>query len=156
MNIEIRRATEADIELIQEFGVKLLNHEREKYDANLDADWAHTEAAKAKYLTAILEKYVAIAEADGKPVGFLIGNIIAPGAGNARNITQANVQNIYTDEAQRGNGVGSKLLNEFKAYCVSEGVKRLNVSVLADNTDATRFYEGAGFRPRSINYYQEL
>ncbi len=155
-NINIRKAEEADIGLIQDFGSKLLNFERENYDSSLDANWAFSEEARKKYLEAIREKYTIIAECDKKPVGFLIANIIDLQPGNARLIKQANLQNIYVDEAYRSLGVGEKLVNCLKEYCTDYEVNRLNVSVLAENDVAIHFYQKVGFIPRSINYYQEI
>lgn len=156
MNISIRRAKESDIETIQGFGSKLLNFERENYDASLDKNWAFSDEAKAKYLNAIQNRYVSIAEIDNQPVGFLIGSIIAPTSSDARQIKQANLQNIYVDETVRKAGVGKKLLDDFKQYCKNEGVTRLNVSVLAANDVATSFYYDNGFKPRSVNLSQDL
>ena len=53
-------------------------------------------------------------------------------------------------------GIGKILLDDFRSYCRSEGVERLNVSVLADNKVAVDFYEENGLRPRSINLSQDL
>ena len=156
MNITIRRAEEADIKTVQEFGSKLLNFERENYDPSLDGSWALSDEAKAKYLDAIQNKYVVVAESDGQPVGFLIGNILAQKAGDARQIKQAYLQNLYVDADFRKGGVGKELVEDFKNYCRNEGVKRLNVSVLAANETAVKFYSTVGFEPRSLSLSQEL
>ena len=156
MDIIIRRAKASDITTIQEFGSKLLNFERENYDSSLDENWAFSDEAKAKYLNAIQNRYVSIAEIDNQPVGFLIGSIITPTGDDARQIKQANLQNIYVDEKMRKAGIGRRLLDDFKQYCKNEGVTRLNVSVLTANTTATDFYYNNGFKPRSLNLFQEL
>ena len=154
--VTIRRAVDSDIDTVQMFGSKLLDFERENYDSSLDKNWAFSDEAKEKYLVAIREKYVAIAEADNQPIGFLIGNIIPPRPGDARQIKQAYIQNIYVEEKQRSTGVGRKLIEEFKSYCEKESVNRLNVSVLATNKVANDFYKRVGFNPRSINLYLDL
>lgn len=156
MNIIIRRAEVSDLETVQKFGSKLLNFEREKYDSSLDEGWAFSDEAEAKYLNAIQNRYVSIAEADGRPVGFLIGNIVTPTIKDARQIKQANLQNIYVDENMRKTGIGKKLIDEFEKYCRGEGVIRLNVSVLAANKAAIDFYYNNGFKPRSFNLSREL
>ena len=156
MNISIRRAEASDVETVQEFGSKLLNYERENYDSSLDSNWAFSNEAKAKYLDAIQNRYVTIAEADGQPVGFLIGSITAPRAGDARQIKQANLQNLYVDESVRKAGIGKQLVENFKDYCKSENVSRLNVSVLAANKVAVDFYDAMGLKPRSLNLSQDL
>lgn len=156
MKATIRRAKVSDIATIQAFGSKLLNYERENYDSSLDENWAFSDEAKIKYLDAIQNKYVSIAEIGGQPVGFLIGNIITPMSNDARQIKQANLQNIYVDEDVRNTGLGKRLIEDFKEYCKSNDVTRLNVSVLAANTIATDFYYNNGFKPRSLNLFQEL
>ena len=93
---------------------------------------------------------------DERPIGFLIASIIEPKTGDARQIRQAYLQNIYVEENYREAGVGKELVDNFKDYCRKEGVKRLNVSVLAVNKNAAKFYDGIGFKPRSINLFQEL
>ena len=156
MNATIRRAKASDITIIQEFGSKLLNFERENYDSSLDKNWAFSDEAKTKYLDAIQNKYVSIAEIGGQPVGFLIGNVIEPTSNSARQIKQANLKNIYVDENMRKTGLGKKLIEDFKQYCKNNDVIRLNVSVLATNITATEFYNNCGFKPRSLNLFQEL
>ena len=156
MNITIRRANTSDIETIQKFGSELLNFERKNYDPSLDENWAFSDEAKAKYLASIQNNYVTIAEIDAKPVGFLLGSIIEPKSGDARQIKQAYLQNIYVDKELRKAGVGKKLIDDFKQYCKKENVNRLNVSVLAANEVAVGFYDKVGFKPRSINLFQEL
>ena len=156
MNVLLRKAKSSDIGIIQEFGSKLLNYERDNYDTSLDSNWAFSDEARQKYLDAIQNKYVIIAEMDGRPIGFLIASIIEPKTGDARQIKQAYLQNIYVEENYREAGVGKELVDSFKDYCRKEGVKRLNVSVLAANKNAAKFYDGIGFKPRSINLFQEL
>lgn len=156
MSISIRRAKPSDIETIQQFGSKLLNFERENYDASLDSNWALSDEAKVRYLDAIQNKYVIIAELEEQPIGFLIGSIIEPKASDARQIKQAYLQNIYVDEDFRKTGAGKQLVAAFKKYCQDEGVKRLNVSVLAANEIAIKFYNIVGFKPRSLSLSQEL
>lgn len=156
MKTLIRKATVSDIDTIQDFGSKLLNFERENYDPSLDANWALSDEAKAKYLNAIETKYVTIAEIEGRPVGFLIGSILEQKAGDARQIKQAYLQNLYVDKNSRKSGIGKELVEDFKNYCRNEGVKRLNVSVLAANEVAVKFYGATGFEPRSINLSQDL
>lgn len=154
--IIIRRATESDIEIVQQFGYELLDFERKNWDNSLDPKWPFTESGKQKYLEAIKDKYTIIAEMDGKSVGFLIGKIIKAPAGGARHLSQARVENIYLNEGVRGSGIGAKLIENFRDFCYSNDVNRLDVSVLADNEAAVEFYKKMGFKPRSLNLSQEL
>ena len=155
-DITIRRATEEDVETIQRFGFELLDFERQNWDPTLDAKWPFTEEGKQKYLAAIRNKYTIIAEKDGEPVGYLIGKIIDASPDSARPIKQAYLENIYVSESVRGANIGGEIFASFKTYCKSEGVSRINVSVLAANENAVKFYEKVGFSPRSINLSQEI
>ena len=156
MSVFIRRAKTSDIEIVQEFGSKLLNFERENYDSSLSSGWAFSSEAKDRYLDAIQNEYVILAEMDKRPVGFLIGSIIEPKASSARQIKQAYLKNVYVDEDFRKNGIGKMLIEDFKEYCQNNNVKQLNVSVLAANETAVGFYNAIGFRPRSLNLSQKL
>ena len=155
-NITIRRATADDIETIQKLGFKLLDFERKNWDPSLDANWPFSEEGKKKYLAAIENKYTIIAEKDGEPVGYLIGKLIDISPDSARPIKQAYLENIYVSESMRGANIGSEIFANFRDYCKSEGVSRINVSVLAANENAVKFYENVGFSPRSISLSQEI
>jgi len=63
---------------------------------------------------------------------------------------------FFVEEKMRSTGVGRKLLEELKAYCKSEAVTRLGVSVLAANKAAVDFYKKTGFTERSINLVMEF
>lgn len=154
--IIIRQATEPDLKTVQQFGYEMLDFERRNWDNSLDPKWPFSETGEQKYLEAIKNKYTIIAEKDGKAVGFLIGKIIKAPVGDARHLDQARIENIYVDESARKFGIGAQLINNFRDFCRSEDVDRLDVSVLAGNEVAVEFYKKMGFRPRSLNLTQEL
>ena len=152
----VRRAKMEDLGTIQQLGFELLDFERRNWDASLDVGWPFSEAGKKKYEEAIREKFVVLAENRGEAVGYLIGKITKRDVGDARKICQAQLENIFVREGSRGVGTGAKLMSEFKEYCENEGVDRLNVSVLAQNEQAIKFYEKVGFMPRSLNLSLEM
>ena len=154
--ILLRRANENDLEIVQQFGYKLLNFERKNWDASLDPSWPFSESGEQKYLEAIKNKYTLLAIKDSVPVGFLIGKIIDFSSDSARNIKQARLENIFVNEDVRGDGIGIKLIENFCDYCKNVGVSRLDVSVLANNEVAVNFYKRVGFEPRSLNLSREL
>jgi len=156
MNISIKKATEADLPAIQSLASGLLNYERENFDSSLKSQWAFSDEAKEKFLKAISEKFVAIADVDGKASGYLIGKILDASAGSARSIKQAYLENIFVIEEFRGNSIGEKLFAEFEAFCKREGVSRINVCVLAANEGACNFYKKTGFLPRSLNLSKDI
>ena len=156
MNVTIRQATIEDLKTVQEFGYKLLKYEHDNWDPILDLNWPFSEGGEANYTKAINERYTLLAELDGKPVGFLIGSIRLPDPKAPRQITAAQLDNIFVDDEVRGQGIGEKLFDEFKEYCLSKKADTLSVAVTYQNEIATRFYEKIGFVPSRMVLKQEL
>ena len=156
MNTTIRRATIDDLKTIQQFGYQLLEYERNNWDPDLKLDWPFSDQGKNAYTKAINDGYTTIAEIDEKPVGFLIGSIKRPKVGNARQITVAQLENIFVNEDARVRGVGKKLADEFKTYCIAEKVDKLNVVVNSENVEAIKFYKKIGFIPSRMILSQDL
>ena len=46
----------------------------------------------------------------------------------------------------RGRGVGTKLIEEMESWCQSEGIERIELSVLRNNPGAISLYERLGFK----------
>ncbi|MBR3122061.1 GNAT family N-acetyltransferase [Candidatus Saccharibacteria bacterium] len=156
MSIIIRTATMADLKAIQKLGFELLDFERQNWDPTLDVDWPFSEVGKASYEKAIKEKYTIIAEADGKPIGYLIGSVKPSMKDGARHITAAQLENIYVDQNYRRSNVGKKLFESFATYCKKQKADVMNVMVNAKNKNAISFYEKVGFSPSRISFSQEL
>ncbi len=156
MDVIIKRAKINDLETVQQFGYRLLEYERNNWDPDLELDWPFSEQGKDAYTKAINDGYTIIAEIDGRPVGFLIGSIRRPKAGTARQITAAQLENIFVNEDARVKGVGKKLAEEFKKYCLAEKVDKLNVVVNSENVGAIEFYKKIGFLPSRMILSQDL
>ena len=150
MNVKIRRAELDDLKEIQQFGYQLLKYEHDNWDNTLELDWPFSEQGEAAYIKAIKEKYAAIAEVAGEPVGFLIGSVKHPDPKSARQITTAQLENIFVDKKVQGQGIGKQLAQEFKKYCLAEGVNTINVTVNSRNNQAIQFYEKIGFLPSRV------
>ncbi len=59
---------------------------------------------------------------------------------------------MYVLEGYRGQGVGARLVDEFLGWAWSRGAERASVVVAyAANERAIRFYQRAGFRPKSVS-----
>ena len=52
---------------------------------------------------------------------------------------------IAVDQAYRGQGIGSKLLQEIVTYAQQNGYKTVRLDVIDINSDARRLYERRGF-----------
>ena len=55
------------------------------------------------------------------------------------------VVSVYGRKGERGTGVAAHLLNEAMIHAYRLGVRQLELSVNAENTAATRFYQRHGF-----------
>jgi dTDP-4-amino-4,6-dideoxy-D-galactose acyltransferase len=57
---------------------------------------------------------------------------------------------IGVDESARGQGVGTKLINSAINYCLTKGIKQINVATQKQNVAACRFYEKNNFKINNI------
>lgn len=79
------------------------------------------------------------------PVG--VGTAVADG-------DWAGLLNVATAEAYRGQGIGRQIVRALCAWSCGQGVRRLYLQVVADNTPALRLYARAGFRHLSDYHYR--
>jgi ribosomal protein S18 acetylase RimI-like enzyme len=56
------------------------------------------------------------------------------------------IDDLCVDEAARGQGVGTALMEAVRALAESRGIAKIELNVWACNEGATRFYEGLGFQ----------
>ena len=90
--------------------------------------------------------HLLVADLDGKEVGFSIAQIQETPMFNC--LVQrkyAYIYDIVTDPTVRSQGVGRLLLTAMKEWAKSEKMTHLELSVLAENGAAIRFYEREGF-----------
>lgn len=59
------------------------------------------------------------------------------------------IDNMYVEPAERGAGIGRRLLDSAIEWGQSQGATEARLTVVHGNTLAERFYEGAGFEPRA-------
>ena len=81
-----------------------------------------------------------IAEMDGAPVGFAL---FFPTYSTWEGTAGIHLEDIFVEEAVRGQGVGEKLMQELAAIAVERGCARLELQVL-DWNPAREFYHRLG------------
>jgi ribosomal-protein-alanine N-acetyltransferase len=86
---------------------------------------------------------VARAEAENKPVGFIVGRISRLGGPDSR--AEADIYNIGTGPEVRERGVGSALMTEFLKSCRTSGVRKIWLEARISNVRAIKFYTARGF-----------
>ncbi len=89
--------------------------------------------------------FALLAETDAGPVGHALVTI-ADGYDSWRGGSIGELRDLAVLPSQRGAGVGSALLDRVVEELAGAGVEHYRLTVLADNTDAIRFYERAGLR----------
>lgn len=153
MNI-IRKANIDDIKSVQELNYKLFDLEYNNFDPALNMEWTFSEKGE-KYFTELIESgTVWVAEDNNKVIGYLAGSII--GKTSCVTKTLAELDNFYIDEEYRRKGIGKKLVEEFKKYCISQDIEEIKVTASYKNINAREFYKNNDFDDFEITYKMKL
>ena len=147
-NVIIRKATLNDLYEIQTLNNQLFKLEKENFDSTLVENWSITEEGEKYFKTLIEDAYVIVAILNDKIVGYLAGSINEKGS--YEEIQYGEVNNMFINSKCRGYGIGKLLINDFKKYCISNGIKDLIVTASAKNTNAIEFYRKNGFNDFNI------
>lgn len=83
---------------------------------------------------------------EGAAMAYCISTVSADGGGE--------VDSIFVDEPQRGQGIGGELLRRSLAWLETMGATSKMVSVAYGNEEALALYRRFGFHPRSIRLQQ--
>ncbi len=141
--IVIRKANIEDLSAIQALNNELFDLELQNYDPTLVKDWPLTNEGKEYFEDLIANHYVSVAIQAEEVVGYLAGSINQKGS--YETIQYGEINNMFIRDTVRGLGIGSNLINEFKAYCKKNGIDNLMVTASANNIDAISFYKKNGF-----------
>jgi GNAT superfamily N-acetyltransferase len=134
--LTIRPARPAEAGLIAGLILKLAEYE------NLAHEAMATEADIARDLFGENPKVFAeIAEWDGEPAGFALWHY---NYSTFRGRHGIYLEDLYVEPAYRGHGIGKALLVHLAKRCVTEGLPRLQWSVLDWNTPSIEFYKSQG------------
>ncbi len=153
--VVIRVADAADLEniLLLSDGLTLADL---PYDKEVDVNWAHTEVGKKFYEDKIKKEsgVCFVAEIDNKIVGYFVGG--RKDVASYRNVTVAELENIYVLEEFRSKGVGKKLMEAFKNWAKELKVDKVAVNVFALNEKGINFYKREGFLPQDLTLEMHL
>lgn len=148
-NVIIRKATLNDLYDIQTLNNQLFKLEKENFDPTLVENWPISEQGKKYFKTLIEDAYVIVATLNDEIVGYLAGSINEKGS--YEEIQYGEVNNMFINSEYRGYGIGKLLINDFKKYCISNGIKDLIVTASAKNINAIEFYRRNGFNDFNIS-----
>lgn len=117
--------------------------------------WAFRRRVYERWLsegTARMLAAVPEAEPEGTAAGYAVFSIGPGGASWDFGERIGELETLAVAEPARGQGVGTMLIEACAERLRAEGITHWAVGVVEANTDATRLYERAGFRP----YYRTL
>jgi ribosomal protein S18 acetylase RimI-like enzyme len=144
--MNIRRATQEDLDIIQKLNQKLCKRENHEFDATVKQNFPLTED-DLEYIKKSIKgdgKLCLVVEDDNTLIGYLIASIEP--AGSYRNIEKVSeLDSFWVEPDYRNNGLGKKLVNEFKKWSLDQGVDRIRVNVSTQNVGAIKFYKREGF-----------
>ena len=104
--------------------------------------WEFVEKSKTS------EVYIDLVTCDGSRdyIGYTIASLSPESHGE--------IDNIFVDEAYRGSGIGTVLMQRALAWMDARGATSKSVVVLFENDPAMRFYARFGFYPKTASLVQ--
>jgi GNAT superfamily N-acetyltransferase len=150
MDIDIRRATLADLPGVAASSAALFAEDGAARDRLRNADWPRDngQAWVEELFGAPDALVLAAASQDGTVVGHLVGHFAAASA--MFTAPRAELVSMRVVPEYRGQDIGGRLVEEFFAWSRERGAVRFHVSAYAANESAIRFYRRHGFAPLSI------
>jgi len=152
-NVEYRRANINDLSAIQNLNNELFKLEKENFDPTLVKEWPLTDEGRQYFEDLINNNYVVVAIIDSEIIGYLAGTINEKGS--YEEIQYGEVNNMFVMPNCRGLGVGKKLFNSFKEYCLSNEINNMIVTASAKNLNAIAFYRKNGFEDFNLTLTME-
>lgn len=137
----ITKATLEDMAKANEFLTRLIQDEK-KYDSNVNEQCVISSYYENVYPSP--EKCLLIAKTDNEIIGYLYGYLIDNG--NTVIAKVARLDAIFVEEENRGLGVATKLITEFKTWALEMDCKYIEVGVYNTNFNAKKLYQKNGFK----------
>src|SRR5450631_3916995 len=135
--MKIRRAVEADLEILEAF-IRDLAH----YERALESAQATPDQLRQSFFGASPQVYCDLIETeDGDAAGFAVWFLNYSTWTGTHGIY---LEDLFVRPEYRGRGCGTALLVHLARECVSRGYARLQWSVLDWNTPSINFYESLG------------
>lgn len=108
--------------------------------------------SKENFEELIQNKEIFIAKKECKIVGYVTFNIQEKNNPSMRYRKQINIEAICVDEKNRGEGIGTALLEYTKKFGKENSCTDMYLTVNEENENAIKAYEKFGFKVKSIAY----
>jgi GNAT superfamily N-acetyltransferase len=153
--VEVRPATLEDLDDLTRSTADLFAEDAVARDRLRDPFWPRDNAKPwCAGLIAAPDALVLVAVEDDAVVGHLIGTF-SP-ASSMWTAARADLVSTHVTESHRGQGIGSRLVDDFVAWGTERGAARLHVSAYIANSAAITFYQRLGFVPLSMELTADL
>ena len=121
-------------------------------DAREEEDsWAVRRALYEEWL-AEPDAFVLLAESGGLGVGYAVVAMRGAEETWSTGDRVAELQTLAVLPDERGQGIGTALIERMHEELERRGIGQFTVSVIASNADAVRFYERLGLTPFLVTY----
>ncbi|MBN2094554.1 MAG: GNAT family N-acetyltransferase [Candidatus Aenigmarchaeota archaeon] len=155
MELNVRKATPQDLEMIKELNSMLAEHMQD-FEGQVNSKWSFGKDGDRYFrqrLSNINEGCIFLATMGGKVVGYLAGGFADK---KSRANKTAELENMFVLEGFRKNGVGTKLAEEFLNWCKKQRTRTVKVSTAAGNSKTLKFYRSVGFLDQAITLELKL
>ncbi|MFN2561315.1 MAG: N-acetyltransferase family protein [Jatrophihabitans sp.] len=152
-NMEIHRDAEKLGELAPLYAALLAHHVNLPNVPQAQPSELSWSLRRAEYETWLKDSngFVVVARRDGIAVGYAVVSIAAgPDDMWVTGNHIAEVQTLAVRAADRGAGIGTTLLDAIDSELGCQGVRDIQIAVVATNEDAIRLYQRRGFTPRLV------
>jgi ribosomal protein S18 acetylase RimI-like enzyme len=149
-DVTLSQLTAADVDRLRELWLALHHQHRAVSPVPLveddEASWSARRALYLDWLGAG-SAFGLIAERGREPVGYAMCCLLeGPDDTFPVGETYADLYSLSVAEAERGQGIGTRLLDEVDRELERRSVRDLRISVIAGNERAQRLYERRGLR----------
>ncbi len=157
-DVRIRRATDADVPALGRLGAALLRLHYGFDAQRFMAPHGDPEEGYAWFLGSQLREddaVIVVAERKGDVVGYVYAGL-EPLSWKELREAAGFIHDVVVDEAHRGSGIASALLESASAWLRDRGAPRVMLWTAERNHAAQRLFEHAGFRRTMIEMTREL
>jgi ribosomal protein S18 acetylase RimI-like enzyme len=158
LTITIRTATLGDLPAIGRLGARLVRTHHEFDAERFIAATPQTEHGYASFLGSQLDEpnvLILVAERGGEVVGYSYAGVEGGDYMSLRGPAGV-LHDIVVDDAHRGQGVGTMLLEAATDALRQRGVRRVVLWTAERNESAQRLFARAGFRRTMVEMTREL
>lgn len=155
--MKIRPATPADVPALGRLGTMMVQMHYDLDPLRFIAPRPGTEKGYGGYLGSQIgqpDSVLLVADEDGKILGYAFGHVDDYDYPSLRGPAGV-VEDILVDPAQRGRGIGPRLLDALLDELTRRGVPRVVLSTAERNEVAQRMFAKAGFRRTMVEMTRE-